>query len=358
MSEIDLPREDGERRVVATTLTPQPPSEQLWLGHLSELWPSMLFGLLGVLAVLKLFAAAHFDPNTASALIESGDVPRVVLGATLTAFPSAILFALFVLFALIPTKRANRSRGSEGTVRASSDGQGRSSVSMSFGPAAAKGPGQWWNPTLIPVALFLLLSLAMTAPWTYFLLLVIPLVARWALLRLRLRPTIITATTEKGNPEIHHVIGKRAGADRLASRDAGHEDRGTYGSIQTATADDRRVRTAQRWTGGVSVLALVVATAFNTSLWLPTETIRLEALPLSVKPVVGHVLAVGEDWTTLLRASDRMIFRVKTSTIASRQVCTPSKFPLTNQPTLLYLARQWLSADFLAPPDYPPCPFT
>jgi hypothetical protein len=195
----------------------------------------------------------------------------------------------------------------------------------------------------------------MTAPWTYFLLLILPVAVRWILLRVRLRPTLIMATTDKGAPEIRRVAGRRAKAAEMASRDAGHENQGAYGSVQTTTTDDGRVRTAQRWTGGISVLALVVATAFNTSLWLPTENVHLDSPTFSDRPVVGHVLTVGDDWATLLRASDRTIFRVKTSSIATRQLCTPTTFPLTSQPTLLYLIRQWIATDFLAPPEYPSC---
>ena len=80
------------------------------------------------------------------------------------------------------------------------------------------------------------------------------------------------------------------------------------------------------------VLGTMLALTYSSSLWLPTEVIRLQ----DGSQQVGFVLQVDGSWTTVLTEGGRQVLRVPSPALQSRTVCSPA------QTEWLSLAELWL----------------
>ena len=66
-------------------------------------------------------------------------------------------------------------------------------------------------------------------------------------------------------------------------------------------------------------------------MWLPPERVTLATGTTEI----AYVIEVGNDWTTLLRDSDRLLLRLPTEAVAAREVCRLRPWPSPTIPQLL-----------------------
>jgi hypothetical protein len=68
------------------------------------------------------------------------------------------------------------------------------------------------------------------------------------------------------------------------------------------------------------VMALKMIVTTLPHLWLPVEVISITA-DSGPRIVVGHVLTTDSEWTSIVRAGDKALMRIPSSTVKNRKLC-------------------------------------
>jgi hypothetical protein len=87
---------------------------------------------------------------------------------------------------------------------------------------------------------------------------------------------------------------------------------------------------------------IICAVAFLTSvtnLWLPAEVVTFED-GNARRAIVGHVLSVEGEWTTVVRATDRGLTRIPSQQVKTRELCHLSGVQPGGQRPILYAIEQ------------------